>query len=79
MKNLDYFLLLFSYVFSVIVSIDSSFQSVTNPGPSDYLVSGLGVLFAVFLFSSVFTLPIQFATGWDKNKYFRKMTPCVYC
>lgn len=72
MRKIDKILLIVEYVVSVIATATSSTQAVTNPDFSDYLVGGFGMLVGAFLITSIFTLPIQMARGWNKQDYVSK-------
>ncbi|EKE00147.1 MAG: hypothetical protein ACD_22C00083G0001 [uncultured bacterium] len=65
---LEYASLLLSAVLALVASI------ITPGGiyPSDHIARVLGGLTGGFLFTSIFTLPLQFAEGWNKNKFIRK-------
>jgi hypothetical protein len=72
MKRSNYLILSISFILSLIYVLIGNVSSVTNPGTSDYIVSGLGTLFGAFLITSIFTLPLQFTSGWSKESYLRK-------
>ena len=72
MRKLDKILLTVEYIISVVATATSSTHAVTNPGFSDYLVGGFGMLVGAFLITSIFTLPIQMITGWNKQDYVSK-------
>lgn len=72
MRKLDKILLVIEYVISVVATATSNTQAVTNPDFSDYLVGGFGMLVGAFLITSIFTIPIQMSSGWNKQEYVSK-------
>ncbi len=72
MQKLDYVLLGFSYLVAFVYVSFTGNVGVSNPNIADYLDGGIWSMFGYFLGVSIFTLPIQFFSGWNKFAYIRK-------
>lgn len=72
MNKLDTILFALEYIISVVLSATSGTHAVSNPNFGDYLVEGFGMMLGAFLITSIFTIPIQMSSGWNKNQYVSK-------